>query len=71
MEKELFSIKAQNSFINQQQKTFLNVTESQEAFQIEFTKLKENLDKIYSTLQDVVNDQLAKNLPESECKRYL
>jgi hypothetical protein len=32
LEKEIFTIKAQNNFINSHSKTFLNVTESQDAF---------------------------------------
>ena len=44
IEKDLFTIKAQNHFINTHQKTFLNVTEPQEAFKKDFIKIQENLD---------------------------
>ena len=71
LEKEVFTIKAQNAFINQQQRTFLNVTESQDAFEAEFQKLKSNLDSIYESLTNAVNEHLSEGVPEKDRKRYL
>ena len=71
LEKDLFTIKAQNDFINRYQKSFLNVTESQTAFEAEFTRMKENLDTVYENLTSAVNEQLAPRIPEKDTKRFL
>lgn len=47
LDKDVFTIRQQNSFINAATKTFLNVTDNQETFTNEFEKLSTNLDDIY------------------------
>jgi len=54
-----------------QQKTYLNVTESQDVFSAEFQKLKENLDSIYESLQNAINEHLSQFVSDKDCKRYL
>lgn len=71
LEKEIFTIKAQNNFINLHSKTFLNVTESQDAFESEFNRLKENLDNIYVSLTNAINEHLTEGVSEKDTKRYL
>ena len=47
------------------------MTESQSAFELEFTKMKENLDTVYDNLTFAVNEQLADRISEKDKKRYL
>jgi len=56
LERDIFTIRQQNSFINAATKTFLNVTDSTETFTKEFEKLSANLDSIYERLSAAIND---------------
>ena len=61
----MFTIKVQNVFINQHQRTFLNVTESPAHFSQELGKLKSSLDAVYQALTDSIN-----GLPEPNRLAY-
>ena len=56
LEKDVFTIRQQNSFINAATRTFLNVTDNQETFTQEFEKLSVNLDSIYERLSAAISD---------------
>ena len=58
LEKDVFTIRQQNSFINAATKSFLNVTDNQETFTVEFERLSANLDSIYERLSGAISDIL-------------
>ena len=54
-EKDVFTIRQQNSFINASTKTFLNVTDNPEAFSREFERLSSNIDNIHLRLSNAIS----------------
>ena len=56
LERDVFTIRQQNSFINAATKTFLNVTDSTETFSREFEKLSGNLDSVHERMTDAIRD---------------
>ena len=58
LERDIFTIRQQNNFINAATRTFLNVTDNTDAFTIEFEKLSANIDKIYDRLTEAINDTM-------------
>ena len=47
LDRDVFTIRQQNVFINVATKTFLNVTDKNEVFFKEFDRMSSNLDNIY------------------------
>lgn len=71
MERDVFTIRQQNNFINAATKTFLNVTDSQEAFAAEFAKMSANLESIYDRLTKAINEIMDSTLvSEANKQRY-
>ena len=56
VEKDIFTIRQQNSFINAATRTFLNVTDSNDTFSKEFEKLSANMDSIYNRLSGAISE---------------
>ena len=71
LEKDIFTIRQQNLFINVATKTFINVTETPDKFSAEFSRLSANLDSIYERLTGAVADMLDTQIvSDSDKLRY-
>ena len=71
LDRDVFTIRQQNSFINAATKTFLNVTDNHETFSAEFENLSKNLENVYQRLSDAIRDLMDSNVvPENEKERY-
>ena len=71
LEKDVFTIRQQNSFINAATKTYLNITDNQGMFAEEFEKLSVNLHNIYERLSNAINEDMDPQfIPDSEKSRY-
>ena len=71
LEKDAFTIRQQNSFINAATRTFLNVTDSQDTFSAEFEKLSASIDSIYDRLMGAINGPLGSEVvSDSDKLRY-
>ena len=67
----MFTIRQQNSFINAATRTYLNVTDNQETFTVEFEKLSKNLDSIYQRLSDAIRDLMdSQVVSDNDKERY-
>lgn len=69
LEKDVFTIRQQNNFINAATKTFLNVTDSPEAFAQEFARLSANLEQIFDRLTKAINEIMDSTLVSDENKK--
>ena len=71
LDRDVFTIRQQNSFINAATKSFLNVTDNHETFSTEFESLSRNLENIYQRLSDAIRDLMDSDVvPETEKERY-
>ena len=71
LEKDVFTIRQQNSFINAATKTYLNVTDDSSAFDVEFEKLSANISSIHDRLTQAVSDIMDPALvPDTDKVRY-
>lgn len=71
LEKDVFTIRQQNSFINAATKTFLNVTDSDETFNREFVKLNAQIDTIHLRLTEAIRQVMdSKSVSDSDKQRY-
>ena len=67
LDKEVFTIRQQNNFINQASNSFLNVTDQEKAFNDEFDGIRSNIDVIFNQLTQVINDmEMTENLTEAD-----
>ena len=71
LEKDIFTIRQQNSFINAATKSFLNITDNPDAFAYEFDKLSANIEKIYERLTNAISEAMdSSSVPDKDKGRY-
>ena len=72
LERDVFTIRQQNSFINVASRTFLNVAGSWDAFSREFDRLSANLDEIHLRLTNAISVEMdhPEIISEEERQRY-
>ena len=72
LENDVFTIKQQNNFINQASRTFLNVSDDEEAFSAEFDRLSANIDRIYEQLMATIDNKMDSDyISDDEKLRYM
>ena len=72
LENDVFTIKQQNNFINQASRTFLNVSDNEEAFSAEFDRLSANIDRIYEQLMATIDNKMDSDyISDDEKLRYM
>ena len=71
LERDVFTIRQQNSFINAATRQFLNVTDEQDAFGTEFEKLNASIDTIYDRLMNAIGTTMDSDIVgDGEKLRY-
>ena len=71
LERDVFTIRQQNSFINAATRTFLNVTDNQDTFTQDFERLSANLTSIHERLSSAISDVMDSSIvTDSDKVRY-